>query len=334
MEALGLFKLVLAAALVAGLAEAAGLRHLAAGGAGFESSKRNEGSSDLVHVKYHMGPVLTGDITVHVIWYGDWNPNSKRIIKDFLLSISETRAPSPSVSEWWKTVQMYTDQTGKNISKNVILGSEFIDDYSHGKLLTRLTVQSVIKNAVSAGSNPLPVDHKNGVYLLLTSEDVAVQDFCRAVCGFHYFTFPSIVGSTLPYAWVGNSGKQCADVCAFPFAVPSYVAKTGFKAFRSPNGDIGVEGMVSVIGHELAELSSNPLVNAWYAGEDPTSPTEIADLCVGVYGTGGGGGYAGQVLNDAAGASYNLNGIRRKFLVQWIWNPTLNACYGPNAVDN
>ncbi|KAH9320091.1 hypothetical protein KI387_021860 [Taxus chinensis] len=184
---------------------------------------------------------------------------------------------------------------------------------------------------ISAGSNPLHVDHKNGVYLLLTSEDVGMQNFYRAVCGFHYFTFPSIIGSTLPYAWVG---KQCADVCTFPFVVSSYVVKTGFKVFRSPNDDIGVEGMVSVIGHELAELSSNPLMNAWYASEDPTSLTEIADLCVGVYGTGGKGDYAGQVLNDATGASYNLNGIRWKFLVLWIWNPTLNVCYGPNAIDN
>ncbi|GLJ29368.1 hypothetical protein SUGI_0579140 [Cryptomeria japonica] len=331
MRNLGLF--MAAAIMAAGLAEAAQLKALVPRGAGFESSKRNEGSSDLVELKYHMGPVLSGDITVHIIWYGDWKPNSKQIIKDFLLSISDSRAQTPSVSEWWKTVQLYTDQTGKNISKTLILGTEKDDLYSEGKILTRLTVQTVIKNAVSAVSNPLPVDSKNGVYLVLTSDDVSMQDFCRAVCGFHYFTFPSIVGSTLPYAWVGNSGRQCADVCAFPFAVPSYVAKTGFKPFVAPNGDIGVEGMISVIGHELAELSSNPLVNAWYAGDDPTSPTEIADLCVGVYGSGGGGGYTGQVMNDKAGATYNLNSIRRKFLVQWIWSPVLNACYGPNAVD-
>ncbi|CAK7336746.1 unnamed protein product [Dovyalis caffra] len=47
--------------------------------------------------------------------------------------------------------------------------------------------------------------------------------------------------------------------------------------------------MINVISHELAELSSNPLVNAWYAGEDPISPTEIGDFCEGLYGTGGGG---------------------------------------------
>ena len=167
---------------------------------------------------------------------------------------------------------------------------------------------------------------------MLTAPEVAVQDFCRAVCGFHYFTFPSIVGHTLPYAWIGNSGKQCPEECAYPFAIPSYMV--GTKALKPPNGDVGVDGMVSVVGHELAELASNPLVNAWYAGEDPTAPTEIADLCEGVYGSGGGGGYMGQVSTDRRGKQYNVNGRRgRKFLVQWLWSPVLNACAGPNAVN-
>ncbi|OAY60027.1 hypothetical protein MANES_01G080500v8 [Manihot esculenta] len=74
--------------------------------------------------------------------------------------------------------------------------------------------------------------------------------------------------------------------------------------------------MISVIGHELAELSSNPLVNTWYAGEDLTAPTEIGDLCKGLYGTGGGRGYIGQVMRDKQGRTFNMNGKSvRKFLV-------------------
>lgn len=102
----------------------------------------------------------------------------------------------------------------------------------------------------------------------------------------------------------------------------------------APNGDAGVDGMVSVIGHELAEVTSNPLVNAWYADEDPTAPTEIADLCVGVYGSGGGGGFVGQVFKDLRGDGYNVNGVKgRRFLVQWVWNPVRRRCFGPNAID-
>lgn len=107
----------------------------------------------------------------------------------------------------------------------------------------------------------------------------------------------------------------------------------GFKPVKSPNGDVGVDGMVSVIGHEIAELATNPFVNAWYAGPDPIFPVEIADLCEGIYGTGGGGSYTGQMMNGHDGATYNMNGIRRRFLVQWLWNHVLSYCTGPNALD-
>lgn len=279
-----------------------------------------------------MGPVMTTNITVHIIWYGKWQPSQKRIIREFINSISADSSPPPSVAGWWKTVQLYTDQTGSNISRTVRIGSEKNDRfYSHGKSLTRLSVQSVIKSFITAKTKPLPITPKNGIYLLLTAPDVYVQDFCQQVCGFHYFTFPSIVGYTLPYAWVGNSAKLCPGVCAYPFAVPAYIP--GLKAVKPPNGDVGVEGMISVIAHEIAELATNPLVNAWYAGPDPIAPVEIADLCEGIYGTGGGGSYTGQMLEARDGATFNVNGIRRRFLIQWVWNHVVNYCSGPNALD-
>ncbi|KAL8151337.1 hypothetical protein V2J09_021145 [Rumex salicifolius] len=299
----------------------------------YGASKKYEGSSEFVDLQYHMGPVLTGpEITVHVIWYGKWLPPQKRIIREFISSISAESAPSPSVSGWWRTVRLYTDQTGANISRTVRLGSEKSDRfYSHGKSLTRLSIQSLVKSAISASTKPMPISPKSGLYLLLTSNDVYVQDFCNQVCGFHYFTFPSLVGYTLPYAWVGNSEKFCPGTCAYPFAVPDYIP--GLKPLKSPNGDVGVDGMISVIAHEIAEAVTNPLVNAWYAGSDPTAPVEIADLCEGIYGTGGGGSYTGQMLDGSDGATYNMNGIRRRFLVQWVWNQLLNYCTGPNALD-
>eukprot|EP00249_Psilotum_nudum_P030433 c43043_g1_i1 orf=378-1409(+) len=296
----------------------------------YGGSKSLEGSSPFVHMQYHMGPVLTSNIRAYIIWYGSWKSTQKTVIRDFLRSISKA-ARKPSVAQWWSTVQLYTDQTGANISKTVEIAGEHRDRYSHGKLLSRMSIQEVIRAAIGQNGS-LPIDSKGGLYMVLSSEDVAMQDFCQAVCGFHYFTFPSIVGYTLPYAWIGNSAAQCPELCAYPFAVPSYM--TGMTPLKPPNGDMGIDGMISVIGHELAELSSNPLINAWYAGDDPTAPTEIADLCEGIYGSGGGGSYMGSVLTDGMGASYNINGVRRrKYLLQWVWNPYLNYCAGPNAMD-
>ncbi|PWA19480.1 phosphate-induced protein 1 [Artemisia annua] len=156
----------------------------------------------------------------------------------------------------------------------------------------------------------------------------------NVVCGFHYFTFPSKVGSTLLYAWVGNSGKQYRQLCAYPFAVPGYMGGGRPGSFKPANGDVGIAGIISVIGRELAELASNPLVNAWYVGSVSIVPTEIRDLCEGLYGSGGGGGCIGNIMKDGSGQIFNMHGVNgRKFLVQSIWNPVFKACAGPNALD-
>lgn len=301
----------------------------------YRASMANEGSSSYVKMEYHMGPVLTGGTQAYVIWYGNWEVAQKTIIRDFLNSISapDNIAESPSVQRWWRTVQLYTEQTGSNVSASISLAGEAEDDYSQGKSLSRMSVQQVIKNALVEHHGSLPAAPGHGVYLVLAAADVEMQDYCRAVCGFHYFTYPSVTGYALPYAWIGNSGQLCPDVCAYPFAVPAYMG-TSAKALKAPNGDVGIDGMISVIAHELAEVSTNPLINAWFAGGDPTAPVEIADLCEGLYGTGGGGGYTGMVLQDGGGASYNVVGVGgRRFLVQWVWSPILNACTGPDRLD-
>ncbi|TVU12805.1 hypothetical protein EJB05_46465, partial [Eragrostis curvula] len=304
--------------------------------AGLGASKKFEGSSDFVKLEYHMGPVLAAAITVHPIWYGSWPAAQKRVIRAFIRSLSppeqqQGTAPAPpSVAAWWRTVRLYTDQTSANVSATVRLGAEKSDArMSRGARLSRMDIQRVVRDAVTARTRPLPVDSSGGVYLVLTAPDVGVEDFCSTVCGFHYFTFPSVVGYTLPYAWVGTPRGGVR----LPVRHPG--VRAGRRPEAPPNGDVGVDGMVSVIAHELAEMASNPLANAWYAGGDPSFPTEIADLCEGIYGTGGGGAYTGQLLTDGrSGAAYNVNGAGgRKFLVQWVWNPVLSYCSGPNALD-
>lgn len=307
---------------------------------GFSQANNFEGSSNLVNVQYHMGPVLASSpMNIYIIWYGHWNPTHQSTIRDFLYSLSSP-APFPSVADWWQTVRLYTDQTGSNVTGSILLSGEYNDSsYSHGTSLTRLSMQSIIRTTVA--NRRLPLNYQSGLYLVLTASEVVVQEFCRAVCGFHYFTFPSVVGVTVPYAWIGYSGTQCPGMCAYPFAWPTYSGRPppggsgGVNDIMSaPNGDPGVDGMISVIGHELAEVSSNPLVNAWYAGDDPSAPNEIADLCLGVYGSGGGGGYVGEVYKDSWGNGFNVNGVKgRKYLVQWLWNPEKRSCYGPNAMD-
>lgn len=92
----------------------------------FNQGKNYEGSSDLVDLQYHMGPVLASPINLYIIWYGHWNPTQQAIIRDFLYSLSSSSS-YPSVSDWWRTVRLYTDQTGSNITGNIALSGEFYD---------------------------------------------------------------------------------------------------------------------------------------------------------------------------------------------------------------
>ncbi|ONK80032.1 uncharacterized protein A4U43_C01F13050 [Asparagus officinalis] len=83
-------------------------------------------------------------------------------------------------SAWWGTVRLYTDQTGANITRIVRMGEEKNDrGYSYGRRLTRMRVQDIIRDAVTARTRPLPVNPRGGMYLVLTAEDVHMEDFCE-----------------------------------------------------------------------------------------------------------------------------------------------------------
>ncbi|KAJ0743079.1 putative protein EXORDIUM [Helianthus annuus] len=121
---------------------------------------------------------------------------------------------------------------------------------------------------------------------------------------------------------------MCPGLRAYLFAVPDY-ARGAVKPLKSPNGEGGVDAMISVIAHEMAEMATDPLVNVWYASSDAADPVEIADLCIGKYGGGGRSGYVGEVRRDAHGAVFNVYGIRRRFLIQWICSYVADDCVGP-----
>ena len=67
----------------------------------------------------------------------------------------------------------------------------------------------------------------------------------------------------------------------------------------TPNGDFGVDSMISVLAHELAETGSDPLLNAWY----DSAGNENGDKCAWNFGTlstaANGAKYNEQVLSES-----------------------------------
>ncbi|MGZ5569152.1 MAG: hypothetical protein ACXWKG_19245, partial [Limisphaerales bacterium] len=216
------------------------------------------GTAAVKNILYHNGPVMV-EPNVYVIWYGNWNQANgtdnaagQQIVRDFLNAVGG--------SPYFAINTTYSSSTAV-VSGAVTFAGETSDAGSQGLKLSDAGVQAVVNRAIT--NSALPKD-ANGVYFVLTSSDVTeTSGFCRSYCGWH--THATLSSADIKYSFVGNSAK-CLSACA---------AQT-----NSPNANPGVDGMVSVVAHELEETTTDPDLNAWYDRQGQ----ENADKCAWTFG--------------------------------------------------
>ncbi|GFY85850.1 phosphate-responsive 1 family protein [Actinidia rufa] len=124
---------------------------------------------------YHNGALLEGDLHVSIIWYGKFSPSQKSIVVDFLLSLNPSKVKTPSVSQWWQTINLYMKEAGKKETHVVITNQINDENCSMGKTLKKSQIAELTHRV---NSKP------GGLTLVLTADDVAVEGFCMS-CGFH-----------------------------------------------------------------------------------------------------------------------------------------------------
>jgi hypothetical protein len=228
----------------------------------------------------HGGPVISTP-TIYYIWYGNWNrgngtdiPSGQQILKDFANTIGN--------SPYFQINATY----GGGITGGAVFGGETTTTgYPQGTRLSDANIQTIVNNAITSGRLPY---NSNGVYFVLTSSDVAERSgFCTQYCGWHTAGTPS--AGHIRYSFVGNAAR-CLNSCA--------------AQSTSPNGNPGVDGMLSVVAHELEEATTDPDLNAWY----DSSGAENADKCAWTFGH-----FQYQVAN---GSWANVHLGSRDFLIQ------------------
>jgi len=203
---------------------------------------------------YHGGPVMTSDVNIYYIWYGDWSGNSATTI---LTDLANNIGGSP----YFNINTTYVDGNNNPVTGNVWYAGATTDPYTYGTSLSDSQIASVVSDAINNG---LPKD-ANGVYFVLTSADVtASSGFCTAYCGWH--THGSLGGTDIKYSFVGNPDR-CPSACEYQTV--------------GPNGNAGADGMASIIAHELEEAATDPDLNAWYDRRG----YENADKCAWTFGT-------------------------------------------------
>jgi hypothetical protein len=218
------------------------------------------GTAATTPITYHNGPLIRTPV-VYVIWYGNWNQTNgsdtaagQQIVRDFLSNVGG----SP-----YFLINTSYSAGAYTITGQVIKGSETSDAYSQGTRLTDARVLTVVNSAITSGR--LPYD-ANGVYFVLTSSDVSESSgFCTQYCGWHTAATPS--AGHVRYSFVGNA-KRCLSSCAAQGTV-------------SPNGNPGVDGMLSVVAHELEEATTDPDPRSGWVD---ASGAENADKCAWTFG--------------------------------------------------
>jgi hypothetical protein len=248
------------------------------------------GTTALSPITNHGGPVMTAP-NVYLIWYGNWNqtngsdtPAGQALVRTFLGSVGGT--PHYNINT------TYPGVTGA-VS---LSATEVADTGSQGTRLSDNKVRTIVANALT--SNKLPTD-PNGLYFVLTSSNVSESSgFCTRYCGWH--TSGTLNNSDIKYSFVGNANR-CLSGCA---------AQT-----ISPNGNAGVDGMMSVIAHELEEANTDPDLNAWY----DSSGAENADKCAWTFGS--------AQTKLASGAYYNMTFGGRNWEIQRNLDAIDNKCY-------
>ncbi|GJP50599.1 hypothetical protein CLOM_g9748 [Closterium sp. NIES-68] len=252
--------------------------------------------------------VLHRPIAVYLVWYGAFSAAQKALVRAFVASLSPSADAAVTMPLWWNINRLYYDRNLNYISGNVTVGGEVEDaGYSLGTILKDSGVDTLIRNAITSGQ--LPFD-QNGVYFVLSDETVQqVSDglaFCSDYCGWHFYTHVPKQG-LLVSSWVGNAGKKCRSSCITSqlFSCPGC----------SPNNDVGMDGLLSVFAHELAEATSDPFMSSWFDNDGE----ENADKCSWQYGD--------MLFDSLDGPFYNLVGVDSyKFLIQQNWDLTKGTC--------
>ncbi|KAF8406039.1 hypothetical protein HHK36_008119 [Tetracentron sinense] len=267
--------------------------------------------------KYHNGPLLSGQISINLIWYGHFKPSQRSIISDFLSSLSSSTSQThPSVATWWKTTDKYY-HLSSNKHSSLSMGKQILDEsYSLGKSLTG---KQIVELATKG-------EQRNAINVVLTASDVAIEGFCSSSCGTHGSSRSAKNNkSKFAYIWVGNSETQCPGQCAWPFHQPIYGPQS--PPLVAPNNDVGLDGMVINLASLLAGTATNPFGNGYFQGP-VEAPLEAASACPGIYGKGAYPGYAGDLLVDSTtGASFNSHGANgRKYLLPALFDPSTSSC--------
>ncbi|KAJ3102872.1 hypothetical protein HDU97_000255 [Phlyctochytrium planicorne] len=244
--------------------------------------RREINSTNADHISFHNGTVLTGPINFYTIFYGkEWNDTDPRI--PIVQDFLNNFAPTT----WWNTVREYTTKTGVQAGTRV------------------LSVWDTVIDPGSFGTN-----FTNGYDSQLPQSWPQIPPPPRSIPGFYSMARFEIIGYRSEYFRV---------IVQSPDACPACRPRKYFFG-ESPNGNVAGDSIVNLLAHQIAQVVTDPLYDAWYfnAGLQEESAVEIAGPCD--------WRFTGVPTNATGADAWNTIVGNRRYLLQDLWSVTNDSC--------
>jgi hypothetical protein len=269
-------------------------------------------------VSYGGGPILTSNRT-HVIFWAPsgshlaFDPGYRALVERFLIDVA---AASHSTNNVFALTGQYTDSAnrpaayasryaGSILDTDRLPRSECVEPPATGPgwtvCLTDSQLQAEIEHVVRA--RHLPTGQRD-VYFLVTPRGLgscmatsptsgcALGGPATGYCGYHKFTNDNLVD----YAFIPYN------------AMPGHCQ----SAHPRPNGS-SADPALSTIGHELAEMITDPDGDAWTG----SGGQEIADMCITTF---------GPTIGGSGNRRYNQDIAGGHFYLQDLWSNASGGC--------
>lgn len=132
-------------------------------------------------ISYHNGPLLTGNVSLAILWYGEFEAFEKFVVRTFIESLSMKKSISfqADVHSWWQKVHGYLELAEKKSPKGTVRIVREVDDEnaSFGHVLRNDSLPGLLEKAT--------VGLANTVAVIFVSKKVRMVEACNDACYLH-----------------------------------------------------------------------------------------------------------------------------------------------------
>ena len=244
-------------------------------------------------ISCHGSCTVLGSTNVAIIpvWVGSWDSTKLTSWNNILGNLINTYGNSKPTNHIFNTNVKYFSSINAMPTLNWVAHSSVVNLKSPtATSVSDRDVSTYLNTFISAKNVQVP-PNSIPVYVYIGSSNTRLSSgFGTSYCGWHTYGTTSN-NSRQPYIAIQDFDPKKYSGCTYQQV--------------SPNSNVALDAMASVLAHEIDETITDPYLNAWYDARG----AENADKCAWTFGA----------TQNSGGSLYNFTSGSYKYLIQQNW---------------